>query len=52
VSFRGTLRGEESLSLDFKKTEISHFVRNDIQGGFFRSLLEERGLLRVDELRA
>jgi len=39
LSFRGTLRAEESLLLlDLKAREIPHFVRNDNIPYFFRNL--------------
>jgi hypothetical protein len=39
LSFRGTRRAEESLILlTLKPREIPHFVRNDKQKHFFRSL--------------
>src|ERR1700675_2994496 len=39
LSFRGTLRAEESLFLfAFKPRGIPHFVRNDNQKDFFRNL--------------
>jgi hypothetical protein len=39
LSFRGTLRAEESLLLlAFKPGEIPHFARNENQMHFFRDL--------------
>src|ERR1700747_64933 len=41
LSFRGTLRAEESLILlTLNPREIPHFVRNDKKKYFFRSLLK------------
>jgi hypothetical protein len=43
LSFRGTLRAEESLILlTLEPREIPHFVRNDKTAYFFRSLFTRR----------
>jgi hypothetical protein len=48
LSFRGTLRAEESLLLlTLEPREIPHFVRNDKIACFFRSLISRRTIRTI-----